>query len=187
MDTDQEDTRLVELREALRRMPNVADTVIGPPIKSVMPEQLSLDFSWSWSDQLSALTTDTIPSLTTDQITALDWHSISHPILGSTQAGAPFTISGTLNDSLNIGPRSSSKITLEGADADIEINGESVVSVLRDIRDRLGILKVSEEMEREWDDLRALREQYEAKLTECRSKSAMMEALRKMPRPNDLI
>ena len=178
MDTDQEDTRLIELREALRRMPNVADTVIGSPIESVMPDQLSLDFSWSWSDQLSALTTDTIPSLTTAQITALDWQSISHPVLGTGMAGSPYTISGTLNDGLNIGPRSSSKITLEGADADIEINGESVVSVLRDIRDRLGIMKVSEAMEQEWEELRELRRQYEVKLAECQAKSQTWKKLK---------
>ena len=63
------------------------------------------------------------------------------------------------------------KITLTGADADIEINGESVVGMLREIRDRLNILQVSKEMEAEWDELRILREQYEAKLTECREKS----------------
>ena len=179
MDIEQEDTRLNELREALRRLPNVADTVIGPPIESVTPDQLSLDLSWSWNDQLSSLTTDTISCLTTDQITALDWQSIQHPNLGSTQAGAPFTISSPLDNGLKLDTMGSSKIRLTGDDADIEINGESVVSVLRDIRDRLGILKVSEEMEQEWDDLRALREQYEAKLTECRAKRQTWKKLTK--------
>jgi len=83
----------------------------------------------------------------------------------------------------SITERSSGRITLNGADADIEINGESVVSMLRDIRDRLAILKVSEEMEAEWDELRSLREQYEAKLSECRQKSAMWNALKSMPPP----
>jgi hypothetical protein len=70
------------------------------------------------------------------------------------------------------------KITLNGADADIEINGESVVSMLREIRDRLAILKVSEQMEAEWDELRMLRERYEAKLAECREKSRVWAALK---------
>jgi hypothetical protein len=72
----------------------------------------------------------------------------------------------------------SNKISLQGDDADIEINGESVVSMLREIRDRLNILQVSEEMEAEWDELRALREQYEAKLSECREKSRAWAALK---------
>jgi hypothetical protein len=70
------------------------------------------------------------------------------------------------------------KITLTGDDADIEINGESVVGMLKDIRDRLNILQVSVEMEQEWDELRVLREQYEAKLTECRQKSKIWKALK---------
>jgi hypothetical protein len=72
----------------------------------------------------------------------------------------------------------SSKITLTGADADIEINGESVVSMLKEIRDRLNILQVSKEMEQEWDELRTMREQYEAKLAECREKSRAWAALK---------
>ena len=74
-------------------------------------------------------------------------------------------------------PIPSNKIELRGDDADIEINGESVVSMLKEIRDRLNILQVSEEMEAEWDELRALREQYEAKLAECREKSQAWKTL----------
>jgi hypothetical protein len=77
---------------------------------------------------------------------------------------------------LNVTP--SAKITLTGDDADIEINGESVVSMLREIRDRLNILQVSADMEAEWDELRALREQYETKLAECREKSRAWAALK---------
>ena len=72
---------------------------------------------------------------------------------------------------------SSSRISLVGDDADIEINGESVVSMLKQIRDRLNILQVSAEMEAEWAELRVLREQYEAKLIECRAKSQVWTAL----------
>jgi hypothetical protein len=84
---------------------------------------------------------------------------------------------------LSITQTPSAKITLTGDDADIEINGESVVSMLKEIRDRLNILQVSAEMEQEWDELRALREQYEAKLAECREKSAMWETLKAMNPP----
>ena len=72
----------------------------------------------------------------------------------------------------------SAKLTLTGDDADIEINGESVVGMLREIRDRLNILQVSAEMEAEWDELRVLREQYETKLAECREKSRAWAALK---------
>jgi hypothetical protein len=75
----------------------------------------------------------------------------------------------------------SNKLSVNGPDADIEINGESVVGILREIRDRLNILQVSKDMEQEWDDLRVLREQYEAKLEECREKSRAWTALQQMP------
>jgi hypothetical protein len=88
--------------------------------------------------------------------------------------------SWTFSD-LSITSPPSGKLTLNGDDADIEINGESVVGMLRDIRDRLNILQVSKEMEKEWDELRILREQYEAKLAECREKSKMWDTLKKMP------
>jgi len=85
--------------------------------------------------------------------------------------------SWTFSD-LSITPPPQAKIELRGEDADIEINGESVVGMLREIRDRLNILQVSKEMEAEWDELRALREQYETKLTECREKSRAWKALK---------
>ena len=84
--------------------------------------------------------------------------------------------SWTFSD-LSITSPPQAKIQLQGDDADIEINGESVVGMLREIRDRLNILQVSEEMEQEWDELRMLREQYEAKLTECKEKSRIWKAL----------
>jgi hypothetical protein len=74
----------------------------------------------------------------------------------------------------------SGKLSLTGEQADIEINGESIVGMLKDIRDRLSILRVSEEMEAEWDDLADLRRQYEAKLAECREKSRAWAALQQV-------
>ena len=104
----------------------------------------------------------------------IDWNT-----LGSNVALGPIW-----SDSINtLGAKPSSKISLNGDDADIEINGESMVSMLREIRDRLNIIQVSETMEAEWDELRVLREQYEAKLAECREKSRAWEALKQMPPP----
>ena len=54
-----------------------------------------------------------------------------------------------------------------------------MASLLKDIRDRLNIIKVSEEMEAEWDELKELREKYESKLTECREKSQTWAAVKK--------
>jgi len=72
----------------------------------------------------------------------------------------------------------SNKISLNGKDADIEINGESLCDMIRSIQDRLNILCPDPEMEAEWDELRELRQAYDAKLAQCREKSEMWKALK---------
>jgi len=72
----------------------------------------------------------------------------------------------------------SAKIDLYGEDADIRINGQSLCDTIRGIQDRLNILCPDPEMEQEWDELRALREAYDAKLQECREKSRAWKALK---------
>jgi hypothetical protein len=116
--------------------------------------------------------TDTITLSTTDAPSVLTISSGG--ILGSGLYGTD-TLSMDWNRLNNVSL--SNRLQLTGDDADIEINGESVVSLLRDIRDRLAILRVSDEMEAEWHELRQLRSQYEAKLAECESKSRAWKTL----------
>ena len=114
-----------------------------------------------------------------DNTTWVDGHGDAYTITASNGTYAwPNTSPSWSFSDLSITSPPSGKLQLQGDDADIEINGESVVGMLKEIRDRLNILQVSEEMEAEWDDLRALREQYEAKLTECREKSQAWKALK---------
>lgn len=68
-------------------------------------------------------------------------------------------------------------LKLTGNDADIDINGVSLMETIRGIQDRLNILCPDPEMEQEWDELREIRAQYEAKLQECREKSRAWRAL----------
>ena len=72
---------------------------------------------------------------------------------------------------------SSGKISLKGDDADIDVNGVSLMDTLKTIQDRLNMLCPNPEMEAEWEELRAIREQYEAKLAECQEKSRAWKAL----------
>jgi len=68
---------------------------------------------------------------------------------------------------------------LEGANADIVVNGVSLNQTLTRMQEQLAILVPDAQMEQEWEDLRALREQYEAKLAECREKSRAWAALKR--------
>jgi hypothetical protein len=71
----------------------------------------------------------------------------------------------------------SGTLSLKGDDADIDINGVSLMDTIRGIQDRLNMLCPDPGMEAEWDQLREIREQYEAKLLECREKSRAWQAL----------
>ena len=171
MDPEQEDPRLTELREALRHMPSQTEPAAKVELDHC-DEWSDQVFSWTNCNNISspAITINNIPSLTTDQLVSFDMSSLAGISSPNGTGSVPYQIPSSI-DTILASPYARPKIRLEGPDADIEINGESVVGMLRDIRDRLAILQVSEEMEQEWDELRELRQRYEAKLAECREKS----------------
>lgn len=70
-----------------------------------------------------------------------------------------------------------STLTLRGEDADIDINGVSLMETLRGIQERLNMLTPDLDMEQEWSELATIRKMYERKLQECRSKSKVWKAL----------
>jgi len=69
-----------------------------------------------------------------------------------------FTIGSAVTPGL--GQMSAGKLSLNGDNADIEINGESLVSMLKRIEERINLLTVNHELEAEWDELRELGNQY---------------------------
>lgn len=83
----------------------------------------------------------------------------------------------------NLAEPPSGKLTLQGPNADIEVNGESLMTAIRKIEERLNILKPNEKLEAEWDQLRELGEQYRALEKKLMEQSEMWDALKKMPPP----
>ena len=84
--------------------------------------------------------------------------------LGST-TWAPNT--WTTSDTFTISPNpviinNEGKISLKGKNADIDINGVSLMATLKRIEERINLLTVNTELEAEWDELRELGEQYRA-------------------------
>jgi hypothetical protein len=77
----------------------------------------------------------------------------------------------------------STKIKLDGPEADIEINGESLTDMLKAIEQRLNILKPNEKLESEWAELRALGDQYRALEKHILEKQATWDRLKAMPPP----
>jgi hypothetical protein len=77
----------------------------------------------------------------------------------------------------------STKITLDGAEADIEVNGWSLVQAIKQIQQRLNILTINHELEAEWDQLAAVGAQYRALEQQIQAKQATWDRLRAMPPP----
>ena len=108
---------------------------------------------------------------------------------------SPYTISSGINfpnavfttASTGIGspwvqspPMAGPKIKLEGADADIEINGVSLWATMQEIANRLNIMHVNPELEVEWKELRELGEQYRKLEQHILDKQATWDRLKAM-------
>ena len=75
----------------------------------------------------------------------------------------------------------SGTLELRGEDADVRINGVSLTGVLKNIEERLNILRPNIELEAEWDQLRKLGDQYRCLEAELQEKSLMWRQLKAMP------
>ena len=105
-------------------------------------------------------------------------------ISNATITGGPYTISGGTGItqpwfSNSVAP----KIKLDGEGADIEVNGVSLMDMLGKIEERLNILHPNEKLEAEWEELRALGEQYRKLEQHIKDKQATWDRLKAMPAP----
>jgi len=87
----------------------------------------------------------TIGAASSTYTMASPWHT----------TGVDYTISSS---PLTVQPKG--KLSLQGEDADIEINGESLVAMLKRIEERINLLTVNHKLESEWEELRELGNQY---------------------------
>lgn len=70
------------------------------------------------------------------------------------------------------------QLSLNGENADIVINGVSLMSKIEAIGQRLNLLDVNRELEAEWDQLRELGERYRQLEQELQDKAAMWKTLK---------
>ena len=77
----------------------------------------------------------------------------------------------------------SAKIQLDGEGADIKVNGWSLVDAIQKIEERLNILHPNDKLETEWEELRALGEQYRRLEQHIKDKQATWDKLKAMPPP----
>jgi hypothetical protein len=103
---------------------------------------------------------------------------------GINTAGHVWTTSGTGSPYTITSPYQSAKIQLNGKDADIEVNGWSLMDTIQKIEERLNILHPNTELETEWEELRALGEQYRELEKHIIEKQATWNRLKAMPPPH---
>ena len=72
------------------------------------------------------------------------------------------------------------KLTLQGENADIDINGKSMKAWMEKVEERLNILTPNTELEKDWDELRRLGERYRKLEKKCKEKAKMWEELKKI-------
>jgi hypothetical protein len=77
----------------------------------------------------------------------------------------------------------SATLELQGNNADVVVNGESLMQTLQVLKDRLNWLQPNPDMEAEWDELRELGERYRELERQCQEKSQVWNTLKKMPAP----
>jgi len=109
--------------------------------------------------------------------------SLSGPNVTPTWSIGSNTITG-LNGISAVDIKPSGTITLKGDDADIDINGKSLMKTLEALEDRLNMMVPNPELEKEWDDLKKLGDRYRKLEAKCKEKAKMWNKLKSMPKPN---
>jgi len=148
---------------------------------------------WSWnnsSDKISDTITLTSPD--TDLLSSLTIPATSYSGPYGATIGTGFTpntiyTTGTGTGApwatFNSNP-TGAKIQLDGENADVTVNGWSLVDAVKRIEERLGLFQPNPELEQEWEDLKALGEQYRQLEQHIRDKQATFDRLKAMPAPD---
>jgi hypothetical protein len=171
------DEQMAELREALKEI-------------NLTPEDLTITNSGAVSGTYgyeSILTNGA-----SDTITIGGFGGYNNTVYGggyNTMAGAvgtysntgPYTIStGMPSNSTWMNGVNSGKINLNGDEADIVVNGVSLMDLLKD---RLNIMIPDPQLEAEWNELKALGDQYRELEKKLREQGEMWAKLKSMPPP----
>jgi hypothetical protein len=99
------------------------------------------------------------------------------------------TNTSTVGD-INWGPTSvagqidqSGRVSLQGKNADLDINGKSLVQWMEAMEERMNWMQPNVELEKEWDDLKKLGERYRKLEKKCKEKAEVWKRLKQMPPP----
>lgn len=100
-------------------------------------------------------------------------------------ASTPNTVwtTNTADWSISTSAAQSGTMELKGDNADILVNGRSLMDAIDALEQRLNILVPNPELEAEWDELRELGDRYRELERLCKEKGDMWAKLKAMPAP----
>lgn len=105
---------------------------------------------------------------------------------GVNTAGHVWTTTGTGSHPYTINPytmNQSGKVQISGENADLVIGEKSMRDWMERVEERLNILHPNAKLEEEWEELRALGEQYRQLEQHIKDKQATWDRLKAMPPP----
>jgi len=145
------------------------------------------------------LATVDFSKLTTSTVTIGDTTTPSYTIgIGSTgvnHSNTVWTTSGTSSVNWNqsavggiyhnpaMEVNQGGQVSLKGDNADIDINGKSLVRWMQAMEERMNWMQPNVELEKEWDDLKKLGDRYRKLEQKCREKADVWKKLKSMPKP----
>jgi hypothetical protein len=151
--------------------------------------------SYSYSADYGAIPTISAANLTLGNITLNNGTNSGYTYTlgaGGSHANAVWTTTGTGTTGTNfnwsaVGAniKPGAKISLQGEDADIDLNGKSMRAWMEKVEERLNILTPNANLEAEWDELRELGERYRELEKQCKEKTEVWKKLKSMPPPQE--
>lgn len=147
---------------------NVDDLKISP-----MTFDASNGFNGISASDIYSLPTSSIPTL------SIDNNSINWGVTPTSISTGTFTYASPNT----IWTSKGGKLQLHGENADIEVNGKSLMKLLERFEQRLNLLTPNTELEAEWDELKELGDRYRELEQRCIEKAETWKKLKAMPPP----
>ena len=141
---------------------------------------------WDMDQNLTQSTVYSSPQDTITITSALDNMTLTSPYTVTGAIGTTTTWTASPNSSpwFSSNPTgTSARINLSGENADIEVNGWSLVAAVKRIEERLGLFQPNPKLEAEWEELRDLGEQYRKLEQHIKDKQATFDRIKAMPAP----
>ena len=169
------DALLAELRESLKNINKPQQSTTSEPTEDTITfTGTGYDYNINVQDTITLTS-----SKYSNTITNGGYSFGGFSATGLNTNTGPYTIGSGVSNA-------STKIQLDGENADIEINGKSLARAIEALEERLNILVPNPELEKEWDELKELGNKYRTLEAKLKEQSKMWQKLKEMPPPTPL-